>query len=128
MLAFLFSPYDGETALTPLQYLTYVLYHNNLTLYFHHFNSTKICFFRVFTEIVICNCGFLDIAGVIAIRLEMKCLVWKLTADAESGFLVKVWTMVIFTPVFVNLLFSNSSRLPLTVSERKIGKPKKKYT
>ena len=45
-----------------------------------------------------------------------------LTADAESGFSVKVQTMVIFTPVFVNLLFSNSSRLPLTVSERKAKK------
>ena len=65
----------GETVPTPLYDIwAYLLDHNNLTLYFNHFNSTHICFFRVFTstEIVICNCVFLDIADVVDVLFADK--------------------------------------------------------
>ena len=42
--------------------------------------------FQVFTEIVICNCGFLDKTGVIDVLFADKFLVWKLMADAVCGF------------------------------------------
>ena len=59
-----------------------------MTLCFHHFNSTYICFFRVFTQIVICKCCSLDIAGVIDVLFAgVVCFL----ADAESSFLVKVY-------------------------------------
>ena len=82
-------------------------------------------FFQVFTEIVICNCGFLDIAGVIAIRSEIKCLVWKMMVDAESMFLVKVWTMVIFTLVFCKFAFLKFFAIGADYIRMQIGKPKR---
>ena len=78
---------------------------------------------------VLCKDGSLNIAGVIDVLFaDVVCFLELDDRDAENGFSVKVQTMVIFTPVFVNLLFSNSSRLALTVSERKLGSQKKKYT
>ena len=58
-----------------------------MTLCFHHFNSTCICFFRVFT---LCKYGLsMDILLVVLMCCSQIFCFLDLTADAESGFFGK---------------------------------------
>ena len=56
---------------------------------------------------------------------QMQFVSWKLTADAGSGFSVKVQTMVIFTPVFCKFAFLKFFAIGTDCIRMQIGKPKK---
>ena len=95
---------------------TTLLYHNNLTLCFHHLRSTYFCFLRVF----IWNCYLqLRFFGYYWYHCCTVCgsQIVGLENDGRCSmqFLLKLWKMVIFNFVFVNLFFSNSSWLVLNL-------------